>query len=82
MELFLGMIAGAVTQTLTLPISVLTTRQQTSNPQKSVVALVTDIVQKEGLQGLYKGFKASLVLTVNPAITYGYCSLSQGCLRS
>jgi hypothetical protein len=73
-ELSLGAIAGAAAQVCTLPISVVTTRQQTSDAscRKGFVGTVQDIVDTDdGITGLWKGLKASLVLVVNPAITYG-----------
>ena len=47
----------------------------TSVPKKSnddsFLAVGKEIVDKEGVTGLWLGLKPSLVLTVNPAITYG-----------
>ena len=37
----------------------------------SFLAVGKEIVDKEGVTGLWLGLKPSLVLTVNPAITYG-----------
>ncbi|KAJ1546434.1 ADP/ATP carrier protein [Nowakowskiella sp. JEL0078] len=72
-ELFLGASAGAMSQFITLPIAVATTRQQTTrNIEKlSFFETMKDIVKEEGLQGLWKGLRASLILCSNPAITYG-----------
>ncbi|KAJ3111731.1 ADP/ATP carrier protein [Phlyctochytrium bullatum] len=73
MELLLGAAAGALSQLFTLPIAVVTTRQQTTPPKdrNSFFKTFEEIVKEEGIQGLWKGLKASLVLCVNPAITYG-----------
>ncbi|KAJ3299347.1 ADP/ATP carrier protein [Borealophlyctis nickersoniae] len=73
MELLLGAVAGAASQLCTLPIAVVTTRQQTApkHEQRPFLETMLRIRQKEGVQGLWKGLKASLVLCVNPAITYG-----------
>ncbi|KAJ3036351.1 ADP/ATP carrier protein [Rhizophlyctis rosea] len=73
MELVLGAMAGAISQLFTLPISVVTTRQQTTLKQEQVSFFETmkRIRYEEGMQGLWKGLRASLVLCVNPAITYG-----------
>ena len=73
-ELALGAIAGAIAQVFTVPVAVITTRQQTApkHEQKGLLATGRDIVRTEdGWPGLWKGLKASLVLVVNPAITYG-----------
>ena len=73
-ELSLGAVAGALAQILTIPVSVITTRQQTSpkSARKGLVATGKEIVESEdGWNGLWRGLKASLILVVNPAITYG-----------
>ncbi|KAF7845935.1 hypothetical protein BT93_L0001 [Corymbia citriodora subsp. variegata] len=73
-ELSLGAVAGAVAQLFTIPIAVITTRQQTQpkGEQKGMYATALEVVNSEdGWTGLWRGMKASLVLVVNPAITYG-----------
>ncbi|KAI8915578.1 mitochondrial carrier domain-containing protein [Gorgonomyces haynaldii] len=69
MELFLGAVAGALSRIATTPIGVLTTRKQTSNT--TYLKALVHILKSKGVFGLWAGFSASLVLTVNPAITYG-----------
>jgi hypothetical protein len=71
MELFLGALAGGLSRTITTPISVITMRAQTSEKQKGYRTIVREIYQKQGILGFWKGYGASLVLTINPAITYG-----------
>lgn len=73
-ELSLGAVAGALAQLFTLPVAVATTRQQTvhKNERKGLIATGREIVEGEdGWPGLWRGLKASLVLVINPAITYG-----------
>lgn len=72
-ELVLGAAAGALTTLITTPVSVITTRQQTlpANERQSVVETCKSIVAEEGIQGLWRGIQPSLLLCVNPAITYG-----------
>ncbi|KAI5287125.1 ADP/ATP carrier protein [Ascosphaera aggregata] len=73
-ELTLGAIAGAIAQMFTIPVAVITTRQQTQvkGEKKDFFATGKDIIGSEdGWSGLWRGLKASLVLVVNPAITYG-----------
>jgi hypothetical protein len=73
-ELLMGAIAGAVAQTFTIPIAVVTTRQQTQKKghKKGMLATAKEIIDgPEGITGLWRGLKASMVLVVNPAITYG-----------
>jgi hypothetical protein len=73
-ELSLGAVAGAVAQIFTIPVAVVTTRQQTQskNERKGMYETGRDVINSEdGWTGLWRGLKASLVLVVNPAITYG-----------
>lgn len=73
-ELSLGAVAGALAQLFTIPVAVVTTRQQTQNKadRKGLLATAKEVIDGEdGVCGLWRGLKASLVLVVNPAITYG-----------
>ena len=73
-ELSLGAVAGAVAQIFTIPVSVVTTRQQTQprGEKKGLIDTGREVVNSDdGWTGLWRGLKASLVLVVNPAITYG-----------
>jgi hypothetical protein len=73
-ELSLGAVAGAVAQLCTIPVAVVTTRQQTQqkNERKGMIETAKEVIDSEdGVFGLWRGLKASLVLVVNPAITYG-----------
>ncbi|KAK4987180.1 ADP/ATP carrier protein [Elasticomyces elasticus] len=73
-ELSLGAAAGAVAQLFTIPIAVVTTRQQTQpkGEKKGLLDTAREVVDSDdGWTGLWRGMKASLVLVVNPAITYG-----------
>lgn len=47
------------------------TRQQLANTSISFMATLRAILADDGITGLWRGLKPSLVLTVNPAITYG-----------
>ena len=73
-ELSLGAAAGAVAQVFTIPVAVVTTRQQTQTKgeKKGLFDTGREVIESEdGWSGLWRGLKASLVLVVNPAITYG-----------
>lgn len=73
-ELSLGAIAGALAQLFTIPVAVVTTRQQTQakDERKGMLATAREVIDGEdGVTGLWRGLKASLVLVVNPSITYG-----------
>lgn len=81
MELILGALAGALAQIFTIPVSVIATRQQVGKTKRgpddltedddSFIGVAKEIVQEEGVGGLWLGIRPGLVLTVNPAITYG-----------
>lgn len=73
MELVLGALAGALAQIFTIPVSVCTTRQQTQigEERKGLIATADEIIKEDGIPGLWRGLKPSLVLVINPAITYG-----------
>ncbi|KAK7726436.1 ADP/ATP carrier protein [Cytospora paraplurivora] len=73
-ELALGAVAGSLAQVFTIPVAVVTTRQQTQSKaeRKGMLATAREVIDGEdGVSGLWRGLKASLVLVVNPSITYG-----------
>ncbi|KAF8246495.1 mitochondrial carrier [Wilcoxina mikolae CBS 423.85] len=73
-ELLLGAVAGALAQLFTIPVAVVTTRQQTrplNAPHVGLLDTAREVIAEDGASGLWRGLKASLVLVVNPAITYG-----------
>jgi adenine nucleotide transporter 17 len=79
LELLLGALAGALAQIFTIPVAVIATRQQLYERTKgsletrdpSMFDTARDIIEESGVTGLWTGLKPGLVLTVNPAITYG-----------
>lgn len=72
-ELAVGAVAGALAQLFTIPVAVVTTRQQTQPAahRKGLWETAEEIIHEDGISGLWRGFKASLVLVSNPSITYG-----------
>ncbi|SPQ22535.1 594cf134-81a6-4344-93a1-f04d472d710e [Thermothielavioides terrestris] len=73
-ELSLGAVAGALAQLFTIPVAVITTRQQTQSKEerKDIIDTAREVIDGEdGIWGLWRGLKASLVLVINPSITYG-----------
>jgi hypothetical protein len=73
-ELSLGAVAGSLAQLFTIPIAVVTTRQQTvpKAERKSLLDTTWEVIEgDDGWTGLWRGLKASLVLVINPSITYG-----------
>lgn len=69
----LGAAAGALTTLITTPVSVVTTRQQTlpADEREDVINTCKSIIKEEGVAGLWRGIRPSLILCINPAITYG-----------
>ena len=76
-ELVVGAIAGALAQIFTIPVSVIATRQQVGraddegSADNSFTTVAREIIDEDGVKGLWLGLRPGLVLTVNPAITYG-----------
>ena len=78
LELLLGALAGAFAQIFTIPVAVIATRQQLHESSKDTTVrdptmfdTAKEIIDESGITGLWTGLKPGLVLTVNPAITYG-----------
>lgn len=74
-ELVLGAVAAAFAQLFTTPVGVIATRQQIGGDHHEADNTFTGhikvIYESDGITGFWRGLKPSLVLTVNPAITYG-----------
>lgn len=80
-ELSVGFLAGAFSKLLTTPIANIVTRKQTSSMlsgrapgentnQDSVRSIALQIREEKGLQGFWSGYSASLVLALNPSLTF------------
>lgn len=85
-ELSIGVIAGAATKAITTPIQNIVTRKQIAavasakqssdkEPKQlgrktSVQDMVKQIYKTKGLQGFYSGYSATLLLTLNPSLTF------------
>ncbi|KAE8454259.1 hypothetical protein EG329_005184 [Mollisiaceae sp. DMI_Dod_QoI] len=79
-ELAVGTVAGACSKFFTTPLSNIVTRKQTANmistcsstslANTSVSEIASTIRKEKGLQGFWSGYSASLVLTLNPSITF------------
>ncbi|KAJ2486432.1 hypothetical protein IWW37_005625 [Coemansia sp. RSA 2050] len=83
-ELAVGAVAGMINQLITLPIGVVATRQQTAHvgERRGWVERVSEIIQVEGVGGLWAGLKPAMLLCSNPAITYGVFEKVKGALVS
>ncbi|KAK8058958.1 Peroxisomal adenine nucleotide transporter 1 [Apiospora phragmitis] len=79
-ELVVGVAAGACSRALTTPIATIVAQKQTAalveDQQDSNAAdlsvwdLAAAIRREKGLAGLWSGYSASLVLTLNPSLTF------------
>ena len=75
-ELGVGFVAGATTKLLTTPIANVVTRQQAaaiSDPESKTptcLEIVESIRKDGGLTAFWSGYSASLVLTLNPSLTF------------
>lgn len=75
-ELALGALSAALANCFTTPIGVIATRQQigsgdNASGEQSFMGHIQEIYEQDGITGFWRGLRPSLVLTVNPAITYG-----------
>ncbi|KAI1648558.1 mitochondrial carrier domain-containing protein [Daldinia loculata] len=77
-ELAIGVAAGACSRLFTTPIANVVTRKQTASlvdgegrdADASVREIIEAIRKEQGLAGFWSGYSASLVLTLNPSITF------------
>ncbi|RGP69754.1 peroxisomal adenine nucleotide transporter 1 [Fusarium longipes] len=69
-ELLIGAIAGGCARALTTPISNVVTRKQMLGSEQSFVEILSKIRKESGLIGLWSGYSATLMLTLNPSITF------------
>ncbi|RDL34391.1 uncharacterized protein BP5553_07519 [Venustampulla echinocandica] len=77
-ELAVGAVAGACSKFFTTPLANIVTRKQTSSmtassrskSSPSVSDIARTIRAEKGIQGFWSGYSASLVLTLNPSITF------------
>ncbi|KAF2677485.1 mitochondrial carrier [Lentithecium fluviatile CBS 122367] len=86
-EIGVGMLAGAFSKFFTSPIQNIVTQKQTAamvasrdpkssiSPDYSVKDIALQIRDEKGLQGFWSGYSASLILTVNPSITFVFHKL-------
>ncbi|KAJ5613282.1 hypothetical protein N7510_006476 [Penicillium lagena] len=77
-ELVIGILAGSFSKLFTTPLSNIVTRKQTSAARKeakggkdlSTGDIAAQIRKEKGLQGFWSGYSATLILTLNPSITF------------
>lgn len=69
-ELALGALAGACSRAFTTPMSNVVTRKQTSAGKETLWQMLVAMYKESGIVGLWTGYSATLVLTLNPSITF------------
>lgn len=79
-ELGVGFVAGAFSKFWTTPVANIVTRQQAasmlsrnqpqSHSKASIQAIAQRIKSQKGVYGFWSGYSASLVLTLNPSLTF------------
>jgi hypothetical protein len=74
-ELAIGVIAGAFAKLWTTPLANIATRKQTAavvgeSGSASVRQIAAQVNAEKGLRGFWSGYSASLILTLNPSITF------------
>ena len=80
-ELGVGFLASALAKVLTTPIATIVTRKQTNSMSDSHVGstevgrdstrvIAKQIYKEKGVLGFWSGYSASLILTLNPTLTF------------
>ncbi|CAG8197896.1 unnamed protein product [Penicillium olsonii] len=76
-ELAVGILAGSFAKLFTTPLSNIVARKQTSASRKdknaknlSTSDIASQIHSEKGLLGFWSGYSATLILTLNPSITF------------
>ena len=72
-ELALAYGAGVLSVLVINPLNNVTTRQKTTPPseRKGIIDTARELVQSDGPTRLWRGLQASVIVCINPAITYG-----------
>ncbi|PWY71722.1 hypothetical protein BO70DRAFT_382034 [Aspergillus heteromorphus CBS 117.55] len=69
-ELAVGVLAGAFAKLFTTPLANIVARKQTSKSRAGTKEIAARIRAEKGLRGFWSGYSASLILTLNPSITF------------
>ncbi|KAI9375503.1 hypothetical protein BJX61DRAFT_539786 [Aspergillus egyptiacus] len=80
-ELAVGVLAGAFSKVFTTPLSNIVARKQTSGPSANSAEIASRIRSEKGLRGFWSGYPASLILTLNPSITFFFNGMLKYALR-
>ncbi|KAL4882633.1 hypothetical protein BJY04DRAFT_206874 [Aspergillus karnatakaensis] len=80
-ELAIGVLAGAFSKLFTTPLSNIVARKQTSGTSASASEIASKIRLERGIRGFWAGYSASLILTLNPSITFFLNEILKSALR-
>ncbi|KAH2805820.1 hypothetical protein KXW38_007982 [Aspergillus fumigatus] len=71
-ELAIGVLAGAFAKLFTTPLANIVARKQAAPGKKALSTkdIAARIKTEKGLRGFWSGYSASLILTLNPSITF------------
>lgn len=69
-ELAIGVLAGSFSKLFTTPLANIVTRKQTAASSKNTREIAAQIRSEKGLKGFWSGYSATLILTLNPSITF------------
>ncbi|PLB37791.1 putative mitochondrial carrier protein [Aspergillus candidus] len=69
-ELAIGVLAGAFAKLFTTPLANIVARKQTARSNASTREIAARIRAEKGVRGFWSGYSASLILTLNPSITF------------
>lgn len=78
-ELLIGSLAGMFCKLITAPLSNIVTRQQTAavinskgqgTAETSALGIAKEIYAEKGLLGFWTGYRATMIMSVNPSLTY------------
>jgi len=81
-EIGIGMMAGAASKFVTTPLSQIVIRKQTAasaigsqgktitDQDLPITNIISTIKRERGIRGFWAGYQASLILTLNPALTF------------
>lgn len=69
-ELAIGILAGSFSKLFTTPLANIVTRKQTAASSKNTKEIASQIRSEKGIRGFWSGYSATLILTLNPSITF------------
>lgn len=69
-KILLGIVPEVFAKLCTAPIETIVSRKQASGKPTRVKELISQIVREKGIKGLWAGYSATLLLTINPLVAF------------